>query len=168
MPVNRQILFPPRLWFIIASLGFALILNLVPAMGGTMRWMPDWILLTTLYWALYQPRKIGFTIAFLGGLLMDVADGQWLGQHALAYVSCLFLLLLWHRRMLMLTLAQQALYIGGLLFFSYTLIACIRLLSGGLFPGLSWFISPFLGMLLWPLLTLVLQLPQRRAPISHL
>lgn len=169
MPVNRQILFPPRLWFIATSLIVALLLNLMPAMGSSsMRWMPDWLLLTTLYWALYQPRKIGFTVAFLGGLLMDVADGQWTGQHALAYVTVLLLLLLWHRRLLMLSNAQQALYVGGLLVISSAMIACISLFSGGLFPGLSWFISPLFGMLLWPVLTFVLQLPQRRAPISHL
>ena len=169
MPVNRQILFPPRLWFICTSLIVALLLNLMPAMGKTsMHWMPDWLLLTTLYWALYQPRKIGFTVAFLAGLLMDVANGQWLGQHALAYVTVLLLLLLWHRRLLMHSPLQQTLYVGGLLVISSALIACIGLISGGLFPGLSWFVSPILGMLLWPTLTYILQIPQRRAPISHL
>lgn len=168
MTDTRQILYPPRLWFILLSLILALVADLLPSIGGPMRWSPDWLLITVLYWGLYQPRRVGFIVTFVCGLLMDVAIGQWLGQYALAYVSSLFLMLLLHRRLLMLTLWQQALHVGGLLLLSTSILAVIRLIAGGQMPGLSWFIPPLAGLLLWPLLTLILQLPQRRAPATHL
>lgn len=168
MSVNRQILYPPRLWFILLSLLLALLANLLPGLSRQLLWAPDWLLLTLLYWGLYQPRKVGFTLTFIGGLLMDVAVGQWLGQHALAYVTALFLLLLLQRRLLMLTVVQQALHIGGLLLLSAVMLALVRLLAGGLMPGWSWFVPPFFGLLLWPVLSYLLQLPQRRAPSSQL
>lgn len=168
MPVSRHILFPPRLWFILLSLVLALLANLLPTLGGPVRWAPDWLLLTLLYWGMYQPRRVGFSVVFVCGLLMDVAIGQWLGQYALAYVMPLFLMLLLQRRLLMLALWQQALHVGGLLLLSSVILAAVRLLGGGQFPGLSWLIPPVLGLLLWPLLTVILQLPQRRAPATNL
>lgn len=168
MSVNRQILYPPRLWFILLSLLLALLGNLLPSLSPSFFWTPDWLLLTLLYWGLYQARRVGFTVAFVAGLCMDVAIGQWLGQHALAYVSALFLLLLLQRRLLMLTAWQQALHIGGLLLLSSVMLALLRLLAGGQLPGLGWFLPPVTGMLLWPLLSVLLQLPQRRAPSTQL
>lgn len=167
MPVSRQILYPPRLWFILFSLCLALAANLLPALSS-MRWAPDWLLLTLMYWGLYQPRRVGFTVVFLCGLLMDVANGQLLGQYALAYVLVLFVLLLLQRRLLMLSLWAQALHAGGLLLLACVVEAIIRLLTGGKLPGWTWFAPPLVGLLLWPGLSLVLQLPQRRAPTTHL
>jgi rod shape-determining protein MreD len=40
----------------------------------------------------------------------------------------------------------------------------VRLAAGDLFPSWSLFIAPAIEALLWPLVTLVLLAPQRRAP----
>ena len=40
----------------------------------------------------------------------------------------------------------------------------VRMLAGGMFPGWSLFVAPVLEAALWPVATLVLLAPQRRAP----
>jgi rod shape-determining protein MreD len=38
------------------------------------------------------------------------------------------------------------------------------MLGGGAFPGLEMFLAPFIESLLWPLVSVMLLVPQRRAP----
>jgi rod shape-determining protein MreD len=40
----------------------------------------------------------------------------------------------------------------------------IRLMAGGQFPGLSMLAAPLIEALLWPLASVLLLVPQRRAP----
>jgi rod shape-determining protein MreD len=40
----------------------------------------------------------------------------------------------------------------------------VRMLSGALFPGWAIFFAPFLEAVMWPVVSVVLLAPQRRAP----
>jgi rod shape-determining protein MreD len=40
----------------------------------------------------------------------------------------------------------------------------VRMGAGGLFPGWSMFLAPLIQALLWPLVSVLLLAPQRRAP----
>ena len=40
----------------------------------------------------------------------------------------------------------------------------IRMLAGDVFPGLSVFLGPVIEALLWPVVSVLLLVPQRRAP----
>ena len=40
----------------------------------------DLVAVTLLFWAIREPRKLGFAAAWIAGLLMDVGDGVILGQ----------------------------------------------------------------------------------------
>ena len=46
----------------------------------------------------------------------------------------------------------------------HTVSLLVRLAAGDLFPGWSMFIAPLIEAILWPLVTLLLLAPQRRAP----
>ena len=168
MSVSRVILYPAKWWFIAFTLLLALSLNLLPADSTWLRAAPDWLLMVLLYWVLNQPRRVGFLLAFASGLAMDVAHGQLLGQHALAYVLCVYLILFFQRRLLMLQVWQQALHLVGFLLLARLLIAVFRLLPGADWPGSLWFLSPLLGGLLWMPLVYICQWPQRRAPLRRL
>ena len=48
--------------------------------------------------------------------------------------------------------------------FAYTVEVGIRLVSGGSFPGWSVVIAPVAQSLLWPVVSVLLLVPQRRAP----
>ena len=161
---SRRILLPARSWFIYASLIIALVLNLIPL--GRLPGIPDWVALVLTFWCIHQPLKIGMGAAFVFGLLMDVANAGVLGQHALAYVLLAFAAGGLSRRILWFPLGQQALHALPLLLGTQLVMLVIRMATGAEFPGILYFLSSFMAVLLWYPLNYVLLLPQYR-PIEH-
>jgi rod shape-determining protein MreD len=102
--------------------------------------------------------------AFLFGLLLDVHQGSMLGQHALAYTAMGFLAIGLQRRLPWFTVPSQALQILPLFLLAHTVELSVRMAAGGTFPGLPILLAPLLEALLWPLVSVLLLLPQRRAP----
>jgi rod shape-determining protein MreD len=158
MHSSRRILLPARGWFIIFSLIAALFFNLVPL--GRFPGVPDWLALVLVFWCIHQPLKVGMGGAFFLGLLMDVADGSVMGQHALAYVLMAFAAGALSRRILWFPLAEQALHVLPMLLGMQVVMLIARLIGGGEFPGFTWFLSSFVATLLWYPLTFLLLLPQ--------
>jgi rod shape-determining protein MreD len=97
----HEILLPVRGGFIVFTFVAALLINLLPWSGWALVLKPDFVALVVLYWCIQQPRKVGFTSAWLLGLIMDVAEGSLFGQHALAYSVLAFGGIVLHRRVLM-------------------------------------------------------------------
>jgi rod shape-determining protein MreD len=159
---SDQLLLPVNPLFIALSLLVALAFNLLPL--GRNPALPDLLALTLAFWAVHQPRRVGVGLSFFFGLLMDVHQGALLGQHALAYTLLAFAALALSTRLTWFTLAQQALQVLPLFVAAHGVSLLVRLAAGDLFPGWSLFIAPAIEALLWPLVTLVLLAPQRRAP----
>jgi rod shape-determining protein MreD len=159
---SDQLLLPVNPFFIALSLLAALAFNLLPL--GRQPALPDLLAVTLAFWAVHQPRRVGVGLAFMFGLLMDVHQGALLGQHALAYTLMAFVSLALSRRLTWFTLAQQALQVLPLFVATHAVSLLIRLAAGDLFPGWSVFIAPLVEAALWPLVTLLLLAPQRRAP----
>jgi rod shape-determining protein MreD len=155
---SARILKPARLWFIFLSLFLALLLNMLPARQWLL--MPDWVMLALAFWSVREWRAVGMGCAFILGLLMDVADGAALGQHALAYVLLSYCATSLSRRLLWFPLGQQALHVAPLFFLACGLQMVIRMLAGGGFPGWGQFISPLVAALLWPPVSFLLLIPQ--------
>ena len=82
---RHEILLPVKPAFIVATFIAAAMVNMMPWTGYAAWLRPDFVALVLLYWIIDQPRLVGFTAAFSLGLLMDVAEGALLGQHALSY-----------------------------------------------------------------------------------
>ena len=154
MPVN-----PLFMWF---TLLVAFALNLVPF--GRLPAMPDFLALVLVFWNVHQSRRIGVGVAFFFGLLMDVHSGAVLGQHALAYTLLSFFAITVHRRLLWFSVPSQALQILPLFLAAHAVSMLVRMIAGGMFPGWSLLLAPVLEALLWPVVTLLLLAPQRRAP----
>jgi len=157
---SRRILLPARSWFIYFSLIVALALNLIPF--GRLPGIPDWFALTLAFWCIHQPLKVGMCAGFFFGLVMDVANGSVMGQHALAYVLLAFAAGGLSRRILWFPLGQQALQIWPMLLGTQVVMVLIRMAAGAEFPGLLYFLSSFVAVLLWHPLNYVLLLPQYR------
>lgn len=157
---SRRILLPARSWFIWASLFLAFFLNLIPF--GRIPGVPDWVALVLTFWCIHQPLRIGMGSAFFLGVLMDIADGSVMGQHALAYVPLAFAAGGLSRRILWFPLAQQALHVLPMLFVAQLIMVVARLMGGAEFPGLLYFLSSFVAAALWHPLTYLLLLPQYR------
>lgn len=158
---SRRILLPARGWFVYLSLCVALILNLIPF--GRLPGIPDWFALALVFWCIHQPLKVGMGAGFFFGLVIDVANGSVMGQHALAYVLLAFAAGGLSRRILWFPVAQQALHVLPLLLGAQLVMLLIRLAAGAEFPGVLYFLSSFFAVLLWHPLNYVMLLPQYQA-----
>ena len=157
----QEILLPARPAFMVATLLGALLLNLLPWSGWWLAMRPDFVALVLLFWCIEEPRKIGFTSAWLFGLMMDVADASLLGQHALAYSILAYAGIVLHRRVQRFSVTPQVLHVIPLLLLNDLIVLAIRMLAGSDFPGFAYFAGSIIGAALWPALAVVLKLPQR-------
>ena len=98
------------------------------------------------------------------GLLMDVHQGALLGQHAMSYTVLSFLAIAVHRRLLWFSVPTQAAQVFPLFAAAQGLELFLRMAGGGAFPGWLLMLAPFLEAALWPVASIVLLAPQRRAP----
>jgi rod shape-determining protein MreD len=159
---DNQLLMPVNPLFIWFSLLLALGFNLVPF--GRTSGLPDMLALVLVFWNVHQPRRVGLTVAFVFGLLMDVHESAVLGQHALAYTLLSFFAITIHRRLVWFDLLTQALHILPLFLAAHAVSLAVRMVVGGMFPGWSLMLAPVFESLLWPVVSLLLLAPQRRAP----
>lgn len=155
---SRRILRPVSNLFIVLTLFLALLLNLIPF--GRLPGIPDWVALVLAFWCVHQPLKVGMAAGFVLGLAMDVADASVMGQHALAYVLLAFAAAGLSRRILWFPLAQQALHVLPMFLGMQLVMMAARMLGGGEFPGLLWFLSSFTATLFWYPVTYLLLIPQ--------
>jgi rod shape-determining protein MreD len=159
---SDQLLLPVNPFFVALTLFGALALNLLPL--GRNPAQPDLLALVLVFWNVHQPRRVGVGVAFVFGLVMDVHEGALLGQHALAYTLLSYGAISIHRRLLWFGLAEQAVQILPLFLAAHMVSLVVRMVSGGMFPGWALLLAPVLEALLWPVATVLLLAPQRRAP----
>jgi rod shape-determining protein MreD len=159
---SDQLLLPVNTLFLWMSLLVAFALNIVPL--GRNPAMPDFMAVVLVFWNVHQPRKVGIGLAFMFGLMMDVHDGAILGQHALAYTLLSFFAITIHRRLRWFTVPSQALQILPLFVAAHAVSFVVRMFAGGMLPGWVLLLAPVFEALLWPVVTLLLLAPQRRAP----
>jgi rod shape-determining protein MreD len=166
MRPGQQLLLPASPFFIWGSLIFALFLNMTQNMGlwGRANWVPDLLAVVLVFWTVHQPLRVGITVAFVFGLFMDVHQAGLLGQHALAYTVMSFFAITIHRRLLWFTVPSQSAQVLPLFFAAHAVELLTRMAAGGAFPGWGIFMAPLLEAALWPIASVLLLAPQRRAP----
>lgn len=166
MPVSmepRQILRPVSRFWIVVTFLFAFILNFIPWDNRGITWQPDFVAMLLIYWSIHQPGRVGVGIAFVCGILMDIADANVFGQHAFAYVLVSFLAWQWRRRILMHTLWQQSAHVLVLLLVTQLAMVVTRMLGGDPFIGFGYLVASGVGALLWSTFSHMLQAPQRQS-----
>lgn len=157
----HYILLPANPLFITGSLIIAFLLNLLP--WGHWVGIPDFVALVLVFWSIHQPRKVGIGIAFAVGLLMDVHDAALLGENALSYTLLSYFAIMIHRRALWFRVVTQAAHVLPLLLMMQSIQLVVRMLVSGRFPGWLFFMESVTAAALWPLVTMLLLAPQRRA-----
>ncbi|AMO22942.1 rod shape-determining protein MreD [Ramlibacter solisilvae] len=162
MRPGQPLLLPANPLFIWGSLFVALMVNMLPL--GRTPWMPDLLALVLVFWSVHQPLRVGIGAAFVFGLAMDVHQAALLGQHALAYTALTFFAITIHRRLLWFTVPSQAVQVFPLFAAAHLIELAIRMIAGGVFPGWEVVLAPVLEGLLWPVVSVILLAPQRRAP----
>ena len=162
MRSGQQLLLPANPFFIWGSLIAALLLNMLPL--GRVAWMPDFLILVLVFWNVHQPLRVGIGVAFMFGLAMDVQQAALLGQHAFSYTALSFFAAMIQRRLLWFEVPLQALQVLPLFIAAHGVELILRLLGGGIFPGWILLVAPLAEALLWPVVSVLLLAPQRRAP----
>ncbi|MDF3036297.1 MAG: mreD [Paucimonas sp.] len=157
----HYILLPANPLFIVSSLVLAFVLNLLP--WGQWVGVPDFLAIALVFWNIHQPRKVGIGTAFFMGLMMDVHDASLLGQNALAYTLLSYFAIMIHRRVLWFPLGTQALHILPLLLMAQVVQLVVQLTVSGKHPGWLYFTESIVAAVLWPMVSMMLLAPQRRA-----
>ncbi len=161
MRPGQPLLLPANPLFIWFSLIVAMTAMMLPV--GRLAWMPDILAVVLVFWSVHQPLRIGVIAAFVFGLAVDVHQASLLGQHALAYTTLSYFAITMHRRLLWFTVPSQTIQVLPLFVAAHAIELAIRMLAGGAFPGPTVLLAPVLEAALWPVVSILLLLPQRRA-----
>jgi rod shape-determining protein MreD len=68
------------------------------------------------------------------------------------------------RRLLWFPVPSQAIQVLPMFLAAHLVELMIRLINGNSFPGWTFLLAPMLEALLWPVVSVILLVPQRRAP----
>jgi rod shape-determining protein MreD len=166
MRPGQPLLLPASSLFIWGSVIAAFVFNMLMNMAvlGRTAAMPDLLAVVLVFWTVHQPQRVNIGAAFVFGLFMDVHQTSVLGLHALSYTVLSFLAVSIHRRLLWFTVPSQTLHVLPLFVAAHVLDLLVRLLTGSAWPGWTLLLAPLLESLLWPVVSVLLLLPQRRPP----
>ena len=155
-----------RYFVIFLSLLTGLILMILPLPESVLYYRPHWVALMLIYWSLALPERVGLWFAFFSGIVVDVSQGTLLGQHALALVIIISINLTFYQRIRVMALVQQALYVFGLLMVGQVIIVWMEGIMGRPTPIIAFIAAPFIGMLFWPLVFVILRGIRRKAGLN--
>ena len=140
----------------------ALMLAIMPLPDWAVVYRPDWVVLVLIYWAMESPSKIGVTMAWFAGLLLDVSYGTLMGQHAIGLVLAIYVVHMQHQRLRMASLLQQAIVIFFLLLIKQLLTLWVDGMLGRAPDSWLYFMPTITSTLLWPWTYLILRDLQRK------
>ena len=123
---------------------------------------PDFVTIVLIYWAMALPQAAGVVLAFIFGLLLDVSQSTLLGQHALALVIIIFLVLRLYLRLRVYTLIQQAIFVGILLTIKLSIVLWVSGMTDNAPETNLYFLPALTGAVIWPWLFIILRDIRRR------
>jgi len=144
----------------------AFMLAIMPLPDWAVEFRPDWVTLVLIYWAMAAPSKIGVTMAWIAGLLLDVSYGTLMGQHAVGLVFVIYIIHIQHQRLRMASLLQQAIVIFFLMLFKQLLTLWVDGMLGRAPNSWLYFMPTITSTLLWPWTYLILRDLRRKYGIN--
>lgn len=140
---------------VIASIIVALMLAILPMPGWAESFRPDWVTLTLIYWTMNLPRSYGVGWAWIVGLVLDVAQGTLLGQHALALSLAIYVTVTFHLQMRQFPTLQLSITVCALLALYQFILFWINGVAGVNSPAVTYWGPVISGSLTWPLIMLM-------------
>jgi len=137
---------------VIVTLVVAMALTMMPLPPAADPFRPDWVALLMIFWAFSLPRSYSVGIAWVIGMVLDVAHGTLLGQHALAMCVVVFLTVRFHLQMRVFPLLQLSATVFALLGLYQFLLFWINGVANVSAPAVAYWGPVVTGTLLWPLL----------------
>ena len=153
----------PSRALIAGSVLFGIVFALLPMPDAIGPARPYLLALFLAYWLVEAPVAVGLGTAFIAGLLADVALATPLGEQALRMVVLAYLIQRFRARLRFFPLWQQALSIGLLLLNDRIIVAALHAILGLPQPPWTAWMSPVIGLLLWPWLFVALDMLRQRA-----
>jgi rod shape-determining protein MreD len=151
-----------RIWVVWLSLLAALLLTIVPIPTEIEVYRPQWLALFVIYWTIALPQCVSVGHGFLFGLLLDVLTGTTMGENALSLSLISFIAYQTHSRLRVFPYLQQALSVLALLFIQKIISFLVLGMTLGMTTETNYWISPFIGTLLWPSIFFLLRKTRRR------
>jgi rod shape-determining protein MreD len=129
---------------------FAFILSALPFNDAVLDSSPFWMLLLYTYWLIHFPVKGSLFIALILGVLLDILQGDLLGQNALALIVASIFINSVKQSFYVSNLSTQQVYV----FLSSCLYLVFFFLSHFLIHGLTdnyyLLLAPLTSALIWP------------------
>lgn len=142
---------------VVITIVVALMLMVVPLPDWAAPFRPDWVALTLVYWAMMLPRTWSVGSAWLIGIVLDVAQGTILGQHALALCLIVFLTVRFHLLMRVFPMQQLTATVFAILALYQFVLFWINGVAGVDVPAVKYWGPVITGTLLWPFVLMVLR-----------
>jgi rod shape-determining protein MreD len=141
---------------IVISLVIALMLAIAPLPEWAEPFRPDWVVLTLIYWSMTFPGNYSVGAAWIIGLIVDVAQGTLLGQHALAFSIVIYVTVKFHLQLRQFPLLQLTATVFAMLALYQFVLFWINGVAGVNAPMVTYWGPVLGGTMIWPLVTIVL------------
>jgi len=151
---------------IVVTLLIAIVLAVMPLPEWARLYRPQWVTLVLIYWTLALPQRVGVTVGFSLGILLDTLTGTLLGQHALSLSLIAYITLKTHQRVRLFPLWQQSVFVLGMLLLERVLSALAMGVAGRGVAGVEFWLATVVGALLWPWAYFILRDLRRRFRVS--
>jgi rod shape-determining protein MreD len=134
----------------------AFMLMITPLPDTVASFRPDWLALILIFWAMTVPRSYSVGVAWLLGIVLDVAQGTMLGQHALALCVIVYITVKFHLLMRVFPLSQLTATVFALLALYQFLLFWINGVAGVSAPAVDYWGPVVTGTFIWPILSMFL------------
>jgi rod shape-determining protein MreD len=132
------------------SIIVALLLVIAPLPDWALAFRPDFVTLTLMYWAMNLPQKYSVGWAWIIGLILDVATGPLLGQHALALSLVIYVTVKFHLQFRQFPILQLSTTVFALLALYQFILFWVNGVAGIAAPTAYYWGPVISGALLWP------------------
>jgi rod shape-determining protein MreD len=141
---------PGRRLPVIVTFIVGLMLSIVPLPEVIEPFRPDWLTLLVIFWAMQLPRGWSVGTAWLIGIVLDVAYGTLLGQHALALCVIAFTTVRFHLLMRVFPMSQLTATVFALLALYQFILFWINGVAGVTASSVTYWGPVIIGTLIWP------------------
>lgn len=141
---------------VIVTIIVSIMLMVMPLPDWALAFRPDWVALTLIYWAMMLPRTWSVGTAWLIGLVVDVAQGTILGQHALALCFIVFITVRFHLLMRVFPMQQLTATVFAILTLYQFILFWINGVAGIEVQLVNYWGPVLTGTLFWPVITIIL------------
>lgn len=141
---------------VIMTLLVGLMLTIMPLPDVLQPFRPDWLALLLIFWAMQLPRTWSVGTAWIIGIVLDVAHGTLLGQHAAALCVITFVTVRMHLLMRVFPLSQLTVTVFALLALYQFVLFWINGVAGVSSPSIAYWAPVLTGAAIWPFLHMFL------------